>query len=73
MLTDNNYNSASEPTEFARQNKDNLFVDQIKSKNVVNSTKLDFLKDIKKPVVITPPEPQCTNFEESDLSVITVN
>ena len=65
-LADNNYNSESEPTEFVPNFEDRLFYQQDKSKTVVNASKLAFVKDMLKPVVIPPPSPQVTHFEESE-------
>ena len=56
-LSDNIYNSQSEPTEFVPNYQDtNLFFEQDKSKSVVNTRKLAFVKNLSKPALIPPPE-----------------
>ena len=62
------YNSQSEPTGFAPNLQDGLFTELGKNEKIVNVKKLDFIKDNKKHVPNSPPEPLATHFEESELS-----
>ena len=56
-LRENNYNSESEPTEFAPHLEERLFYELEKSKKIVNVNKLAFVKNLHMPVKIPSPEP----------------
>ena len=65
-LSEARYNSQSEVTEYAPDLAAGLWTEQEKSKTLMNVRKLDFVKNLAKPVAITPPEPLKQYFEDTE-------